>query len=36
MPITPFLARQAFDPEVIEEMSAAFRSGLRRVASESC
>ena len=24
MPITPFLARQAFDPEAIEEMSAAF------------
>jgi hypothetical protein len=24
MPITPFLAPQAFDPEVIEEMSAAF------------
>ena len=24
MPITPFLARQAFDPETIENMSAAF------------
>lgn len=24
MPITPFLARQAFDPETIEIMSAAF------------
>ncbi len=24
MPITPFLARQAFDPETIEKMSAAF------------
>ena len=24
MPITPFLAHQAFDPEVIETMSAAF------------
>ena len=24
MPITPFLARQAFDPEAIEKMSAAF------------
>ncbi len=24
MPITPFLARQAFDPEGIENMSAAF------------
>ncbi len=24
MPITPFLARQAFDPEAIENMSAAF------------
>ncbi|MFZ2081039.1 MAG: hypothetical protein WAV38_31205 [Xanthobacteraceae bacterium] len=24
MPITPFLARQSFDPEAIEEMSAAF------------
>ncbi len=24
MPITPFLARQAFDPEAVENMSAAF------------
>ncbi len=24
MPITPFLARQSFDPEAIDEMSAAF------------
>ena len=24
MPITPFLARQSFDPEAIETMSAAF------------
>lgn len=24
MPITPFLARQAFDPETIKNMSAAF------------
>jgi len=24
MPITPYLARQAFEPEVIETMSAAF------------
>jgi hypothetical protein len=24
MPITPFLARQSFDPETIEQMSAAF------------
>jgi hypothetical protein len=35
MAITPFLAGQAFDPEAIEKMSAAFVATLRRTASEN-
>jgi enoyl-CoA hydratase/carnithine racemase len=29
VPITPFLQNQAFDPEVIEEMSAAFADACK-------
>ena len=35
MPITPYLAGQAFDPQVIETMSAAFVAACEALASES-